>query len=328
MGESGPGQLAGKVAVITGATAGIGLAIAKRFVAEGAYVFITGRRQPALDAATREIGRNVTGVRGDASLVPDLDRLFAVIGEHGRGVDVLVANAGGGGGSAQITDITEDGFDASAGLTFRGTYFTVQRALPLLNDGATIVLVSSIAAGNGTAGHGIYNASKAAVRSLARTLTVELKGRGIRVNAVSPGPTATQGFAIPINTAISIADEIGAGRASTTVHIGLSGFMGVNVANANAPSNCGTDAGGTGVYSPAVKSGALVCDVYPSAPAAEAGLVGGDVITSVNGTSVTTADGLTDLMTGDHPGSQLSIVYVDQSGARHSTTVTLTEWAK
>jgi len=146
--------------------------------------------------------------------------------------------------------------------------------------------------------------------------------------ADSPDATATQGFAIPINTAISIADEIGAGRASTTVHIGLSGFMGVNVANANAPSNCGTDAGGTGVYSPAVKSGALVCDVYPSAPAAEAGLVGGDVITSVNGTSVTTADGLTDLMTGDHPGSQLSIVYVDQSGARHSTTVTLTEWAK
>jgi NAD(P)-dependent dehydrogenase (short-subunit alcohol dehydrogenase family) len=164
-------------------------------VAEGAYVFITGRRQSALDAATREIGPNVTGVRGDASQVPDLDRLFAVIREHGRRVDVLVANAGGGGGSAQITDITEDRFDASAGLTFRGTYFTVQRALPLLNDGATIVLVSSIAAGNGTAGHGIYNASKAAVRSLARTLTVELKGRGIRVNAVSPGPTDTQGFA-------------------------------------------------------------------------------------------------------------------------------------
>jgi NAD(P)-dependent dehydrogenase (short-subunit alcohol dehydrogenase family) len=195
MGESGPGQLAGKVAVITGATAGIGLAIAKRFVAEGAYVFITGRRPPALDAATREIGRNVTGVRGDASIVADLDRLFAVVGEHGRRIDVLVANAGGGGGSAQITDITEDRFDAAAGLTFRGTYFTVQRALPLLNDGATIVLVSSIAAGNGTAGHGIYNASKAAVRSLARTLTVELKGRGIRVNAVSPGPTDTQGFA-------------------------------------------------------------------------------------------------------------------------------------
>jgi len=142
------------------------------------------------------------------------------------------------------------------------------------------------------------------------------------------GTPATQGFAIPINTAIAIADEINAGKASTTVHIGLSGFMGVNVANASAPSNCGTDAGGTGVFNPAVKSGALVCDVYPGAPAAAGGLVGGDVITSVNGSSVTTANGLTNLMTGDHPGSQLSIVYVSQSGARHTTTVTLTEWAK
>lgn len=192
------GQLDGKVAVITGATAGIGLAIAKRFVAEGAYVFVTGRRQSALDAAVGEIGevgRNVTAVRGDASVLADLDRLYATVGEQGRRIDVLVANAGGGGGSARIEEVTEERFDAAAGLTFRGTYFTVQRALPLLNDGATIVLVSSIAAGNGTAGHGIYNASKAAVRSLARTLTVELKGRGIRVNAVSPGPTDTQGFA-------------------------------------------------------------------------------------------------------------------------------------
>jgi NAD(P)-dependent dehydrogenase (short-subunit alcohol dehydrogenase family) len=145
----GAGQLDGKVAVITGGTAGIGLAIAKRFVAEGAYVFITGRSQPGLDAAISEIGRSVSGVPGDAT----------------------------------------------AALTFRGTYFTVQRALPLLNDGAAIVLIASIAAGNGTARHGIYNASKAAVRSLARTLTLELKDRGIRVNALSPGPTDTQGFA-------------------------------------------------------------------------------------------------------------------------------------
>jgi S1-C subfamily serine protease len=140
--------------------------------------------------------------------------------------------------------------------------------------------------------------------------------------------TATQGFAIPINQAISIADEIDAGKASTTVHIGLSGFMGVNVADAAKPSDCGNDAGGTGVFSPAVSSGALVCDVYPGAPAAAAGLVGGDVITSVNGSAVTTADGLTNLMTGDHPGSQLSIVYVSKSGSKHTTTVTLTEWAK
>jgi NAD(P)-dependent dehydrogenase (short-subunit alcohol dehydrogenase family) len=188
-------QLDGKVAVITGATAGIGLAIAKRFVAEGAYVFVTGRRQSALDAAVAEIGRNVTGVRGDASVPADLERLYAAVSGQGRRIDVLVANAGGGGGSARIEDVTVERFDASAGLTFRGTYFTVQKALPLLNDGATIVLVSSIAGGNGTAGAGVYNASKAAVRSLARTLTVELKGRGIRVNAVSPGPTDTQGFA-------------------------------------------------------------------------------------------------------------------------------------
>jgi NAD(P)-dependent dehydrogenase (short-subunit alcohol dehydrogenase family) len=188
-------HLDGKVAVITGGTAGIGLAIAKRFVAEGAYVFVTGRRPSALDAAVAEIGRNVTGVRGDASVPADLERLYAVIEEQGRRIDVLVANAGGGGGSARVEDVTPERFDAAAGLTFRGTYFTVQRALPLLNDGATIVLVSSIAAGNGTAGAGIYNASKAAVRSLARTLTVELKERGIRVNAVSPGPTDTQSFA-------------------------------------------------------------------------------------------------------------------------------------
>ncbi len=189
------GQLDGKVAVVTGATAGIGLAIARRFVAEGAHVFVTGRRQSALDAAVGGIGRNVTGVRGDASDPADLDRLYAAVAAHGHGIDALVANAGGGGGPARVEEVTEERFDASAGLTFRGTFFTVQRAMPLLNDGATIVLVSSIAAGNGTAGHGIYNASKAAVRSLARTLTAELKGRGIRVNAVSPGPTDTRGFA-------------------------------------------------------------------------------------------------------------------------------------
>jgi NAD(P)-dependent dehydrogenase (short-subunit alcohol dehydrogenase family) len=195
MRTDGAGQLAGKVAVITGATAGIGLATAKRFVTEGAYVFITGRGQPALDAAVAELAPAVTGVRGDASEVGDLDRLYAAVQEHGRGIDVLVANAGGGGGSAAVADVTPERFDVSAGLTFRGAYFTVQRALPLLNQGATIVLISSIAGRNGTAGHGIYNASKAAVRSLARTLTVELKERGIRVNALSPGPTDTQGFA-------------------------------------------------------------------------------------------------------------------------------------
>jgi len=161
---------------------------------DGKVAVITGRGQPRLDAAISEIGRSVTGVPGDAAVLADLDQLYAVIAAQRRGIDVLVANAGGG-GTAGIADITPEQFDATAALTFRGTYFTVQRALPLLNDGAAIVLIASIAAGNGTARHGIYNASKAAVRSLARTLTLELKGRGIRVNALSPGPTDTQGFA-------------------------------------------------------------------------------------------------------------------------------------
>jgi NAD(P)-dependent dehydrogenase (short-subunit alcohol dehydrogenase family) len=188
-------QLDGKVAVVTGASAGIGLAIASRFVAEGAYVFISARGQDRLEAAARQIGRNVTGVRADASVLADLDRLYDAVRAHGRGIDVLVANAGGGGGSAGIEEATPERFDQTAGLTFRGTYFTVQRALPLLNRGAAVVLVSSIAASNGSPRAGIYNASKAAVRSLARTLTNELGSRGIRVNAVSPGPTDTDGFA-------------------------------------------------------------------------------------------------------------------------------------
>jgi S1-C subfamily serine protease len=146
------------------------------------------------------------------------------------------------------------------------------------------------------------------------------------------GATAIEGYAIPINRAVSIADEIKAGQASTTVHLGLAGFMGVNVADANSPSDCGTGGGdgfgGLGGYSPAVNSGALVCDVYPGAPAATSGLAGGDVITSVNGTTVTTADGLTSQMSDSKPGSQLTIVYVDENGAKHTTTVTLTEWAK
>jgi NAD(P)-dependent dehydrogenase (short-subunit alcohol dehydrogenase family) len=188
------GQLDGKVAVITGATAGIGLAIAQRFSAEGAYVYITGRGQAALDEAVAAIGRDVTGVRGDASVLADLDLLYSVVKAAGRRIDVLVANAGGG-GAASVEEMTPERFDRAAGLTFRGTYFTVQRALPLLADGATIVLVSSISGSNGSPRAGVYNASKAAVRSLARTFTNELRDRGIRVNALSPGPTDTQGFA-------------------------------------------------------------------------------------------------------------------------------------
>ena len=188
------GQLDGKVAVITGGSAGIGLATARRFVAEGAYVFITGRSQPALDAAVRQLGGNVTGVCGDAAVLADLDRLYAAVREHARPIDVLVANAGGG-GAAGIEVMTLELFDRTSDLTFRGTYFTVQKAAPLLAQGASIVLIGSIAGSNGSANHAIYNASKAAVRSLARTLTVELKEGGVRVNVLSPGPTDTRGFA-------------------------------------------------------------------------------------------------------------------------------------
>jgi S1-C subfamily serine protease len=158
-------------------------------------------------------------------------------------------------------------------------------------------------------------------------------GAGGQGSAGGGGTTATQGFAIPINKAVTIANEIADGKASTNVHIGLAGFMGVNVADANDPADCGTGTGGDGFgglggITPAVKSGALVCDVYPGAPAATAGLIGGDVITSVNGTKVSSADGLTNEMSSSKPGSQLSIVYVDENGARHTTTVTLTEWAR
>jgi NAD(P)-dependent dehydrogenase (short-subunit alcohol dehydrogenase family) len=190
------GQLDGKVAVITGASAGIGLATARRFLAEGAArVFITGREQGALDTAAAELGPAVTAVRGDAADLGDLDRLYAAVREDGRPIDVLVANAGGGGGAASVQEMTPEQFDRTSNLTFRGTYFTVAGAVPLLADGATIVLVGSIAGSDGSASHAIYNASKAAVRSLARTLTLELRDRGIRVNVVSPGPTDTSGFA-------------------------------------------------------------------------------------------------------------------------------------
>ena len=140
--------------------------------------------------------------------------------------------------------------------------------------------------------------------------------------------TGTQGFAIPINQAISIANEINAGKASTTVHIGLAGFIGVNVGDAAKPTQCGLSETGAALFAPAVSSGALVCDAIPDAPAQAAGLVGGDVITSVNGSTVSNAAGLTSQMANARPGSQLSVVYVSQSGARHTTTVTLTEWAR
>ena len=183
-------KLEGKVAVITGASTGIGLATAQLFAAEGAHVYITGRRQGELDAAVRQIEQNATGVEGDVADLADLDRLYATVKQrHGR-IDVLFANAGGG-ESAPLGAITEAHFDTTFSVNVKGLLFTVQKALPLLRDGSSIILNASIAAYKGIGGSTVYSATKAAVRSFARTWAVELKDRTIRVNAVSPGPINT-----------------------------------------------------------------------------------------------------------------------------------------
>jgi NAD(P)-dependent dehydrogenase (short-subunit alcohol dehydrogenase family) len=180
------GKLDGKVAVITGGSSGLALATAQRFVEEGAYVFITGRRQKALDEAVKLIGRNVTGVRGDASNLDDLDRLFDTVRREKGRIDVLFASAGRG-EAAPLGEITEQHFDAAFGLNVRGTLFTVQKALPLFNDGGSIFMTGSVASVKGFPGFGVYAASKAALRSFARTWLNELKGKNIRVNVLSPG---------------------------------------------------------------------------------------------------------------------------------------------
>ena len=183
-------KLENRVAVITGATSGMALATAKLFVEEGAYVFITGRRQEMLDKAVKEIGKNVTGVQGDAGKIADLDRLFAIVkNEKGR-IDVLFASAGYGEISNPLGSITEKGFYDTFNVNVRGSLFTVQKALPLMKDGGSIILNSSIAGVKGFPGTSVYSASKAAVRSFARTWTAEFKGK-IRVNVISPGTIDT-----------------------------------------------------------------------------------------------------------------------------------------
>ena len=184
------GKLEGKVAVITGGSSGMALASAKLFVEEGAYVFITGRKQEQLDEAAKLIGRNVTGVRGDAANLDDLDRLFDTVKREKGKIDVLFASAGKG-EAVPLGEITEQHFDAAFGLNTRGTLFTVQKALPLLNDGASIIMTGSNASVKGFPGWGVYAASKAALRSFARTWLNELKGRKIRVNLLVPGAIAT-----------------------------------------------------------------------------------------------------------------------------------------
>jgi len=184
------GKLEGKVAVITGGSSGMALASAKRFVEEGAYVFIMGRRQEVLDEAVKQIGRNVTGVRGDASNLDDLDRLFDAVKQEKGKIDILFASAGTG-EAVKLGEITEQHFDAAFGLNARGTLFTVQKALPLFNDGGSIFMTGSNASVKGFPGFSVYAASKAALHAFARGWLNELKGRNIRVNVLSPGQVAT-----------------------------------------------------------------------------------------------------------------------------------------
>ncbi|MDB5114351.1 MAG: Oxidoreductase [Chloroflexi bacterium] len=183
------GKLQGKVAVITGGSTGIGFATAQLFVTEGAHVFITGRRQKELDQAVDAIGTNISGVRGDVTNLADLDRLYETVGMKGR-LDIVFANAGLG-EFAPLGGITEEHFDTLFNTNVRGALFTVQKALPLLNDGGSIILTGSVAGVKGTPGFGVYGATKAAIRCFVRSWTVELKDRGIRSNVLSPGPIDT-----------------------------------------------------------------------------------------------------------------------------------------
>ena len=187
------GKLEGKIALVTGGNSGIGLATAKRFVNEGAYVFITGRRELELAAAAKDIGRNVTGIQGDVSNLDDLDRLFNQIKQEKGRLDIVFANAGTA-KYARFGAITEELYDSIFDVNVKGLLFTVQKALPLLPDGASIILNASIVGSKGLSSNSVYSATKAAVRSFARTWTTDLKDRHIRVNAVSPGSTDTPGL--------------------------------------------------------------------------------------------------------------------------------------
>jgi len=187
------GRLERKIALITGGNSGIGLATAKQFVNEGAYVFITGRREPELAAAVKEIGRNVAGVPGDVSNLGDLDRLFAQIKREKGRLDIVFANAGIA-RYAPFGQITEEHFNSIFDINVKGVLFTVQKALSLMPDGASVILNASVVGSKGLSANSVYSATKAALRSFARTWTTDLKNRRIRVNAVSPGPIDTPGL--------------------------------------------------------------------------------------------------------------------------------------
>ena len=214
------GKLEGKVALITGGNSGIGLATAKQFVNEGAYVFITGRREAELAAAKKQIGKNVTAIQGDVSNLDDLDRLFAQIRKEKGNIDIVFANAGVA-RYAPLGAITEDFFDSIFDINVKGVLFTVQKALSLLRDGGSIILNASIVASKGLSSNSVYSATKAAVRSFARTWTTDLKDRRIRVNAISPGPIDTPGL-----SELLASSETGEQRRkmiSTTVPLGRFG---------------------------------------------------------------------------------------------------------
>ena len=206
------GKLQGKIAVITGGTSGIGLATAKRFVAEGAHAFIMGRRHAELDAAVKEIGSKVTGVQGDIAKLADLDRLYQNVKETEGHIDVVFANAGVG-EAVPFGAVSTEHFDRVFNVNVRGTLFTVQKALPLLRDGGSIILTGSIASVKGLPGFGVYSASKAAIRSFVRTWTLELKDRRIRANVISPGTIDTPILAgLPKEAVAQIVASIPLGR--------------------------------------------------------------------------------------------------------------------
>ncbi|WP_029528368.1 SDR family oxidoreductase [Polaromonas glacialis] len=215
-------QLQGKIALVTGGTTGIGLASAQEFAAQGATVFITGRRQAELDAAVASIGASAIGIRGDVASLDDLDRVYAEIKASAGHLDILFANAGGGDMMA-LADITEEHFDRIFNANVKGTLFTVQKALPLLRDGSSIILTASTTSVKGTECFSVYSASKAAVRNFARTWLLDLKPRRIRVNALSPGPVHTPGLAglAPVEQQQGLLDHL-----ATVVPIGRLGRPG------------------------------------------------------------------------------------------------------
>jgi NAD(P)-dependent dehydrogenase (short-subunit alcohol dehydrogenase family) len=215
------GKLDGKIALITGGNSGIGLATAKRFVQEGAYVFITGRTQAKLDQAVQQVGSNVTGIQGDVAQLADLDRLFAQIKKEKGKLDIVFANAGIA-KYAQLGSIDEEHYDSVFDGNVKGMLFTVQKALPLMPDGASIILNASIVGSKGLPSNSVYAATKAAVRSFARTWTTDLKARHIRVNTISPGPIDTEGLRELFGSAQAGQDRLKS--ISTTVPLGRLGL--------------------------------------------------------------------------------------------------------